>query len=83
MADARANFRDLIDNVKATHERYLITRHGEADAVLMSVEDLEAMEETIEILSDPGTVAAIREGLAELDAGERIPLEDIRKEHGL
>ena len=53
MADLQANLKDLLDQVKSTHERYVITRHGEPDAVLMSVEDLEALEETLEILGLP------------------------------
>ena len=83
MADARANLREMLDQVKTTHERYTITRHGEPDAVLMAVDDLEALEETLEILSDPETVAAIRRGLDELNAGERYTLEEVREELGL
>ncbi|MBT0769058.1 type II toxin-antitoxin system Phd/YefM family antitoxin [Kineosporia sp. J2-2] len=83
MADARANLRELLDNVKTTHARYRITRNGEADAILMSVDDLEALEETLEILSDPDEVAAIREGLADIEAGNVFTLDEVRRELGL
>ncbi|GLY19438.1 antitoxin RelB [Kineosporia sp. NBRC 101677] len=83
MAQARANFRELLDNVKATHARYRITRNGEVDAVLMSIDDLEALEETLEILSDPDEVAAIREGLADIEAGDTRTIAEVRRELGL
>jgi prevent-host-death family protein len=82
-AEARANLKTLLDNVEGTHQRYLITRNGHPGSVLMSLEDLEALEETLEILSDAAEVAAIREGLAELDRGEGIPLEQVQRELGL
>jgi antitoxin YefM len=83
MADARANLRELLDNVKNTHARYRITRNGEADAVLISVDDLEALEETLEILSDPDEVAAIREGLSDVEAGNVFTVAQVRRELGL
>jgi len=82
-AEARANLKDLLDTVESTHQRYLITRNGHAGSVLMSIEDLEALEETLDILSDPEEMAAIAEGIAELDRGEGIPLAQIRREMGL
>lgn len=82
-AEARANLKTLLDEVETTHHRYVISRNGHPGSVLLSLEDLEALEETLEILSEPGTLSAIREGLMEFDRGEGIPLEDIRRELGL
>jgi prevent-host-death family protein len=82
-ADARAKWKDLLDAVESTHERFLITRHGHAGAVLMSAEDLEALEETLDILSDPEEVKAIQEGIAAADRGEFFTLEEVRKDMGL
>lgn len=83
VADARANLRELLDNVEKTHARYTITRNGSPGAVLISLDDLESMEETLDILSDPEEVAAIREGLAAADAGELYTLEQVMEELGL
>jgi prevent-host-death family protein len=69
VGDARDSFSRLLAQVERTHERVTITRHGRPVAVMLSAEDLAALEETAEILSHPDTVAAIEEGLAELDAG--------------
>lgn len=82
-ADARTHWKALLDAVEATHQRYVITRNGQPGFVLMSLEDLEALEETLEILSNPEEMAAIREGIDELDRGEGIPLEQVASELGL
>jgi len=47
-----------------------LTRNGEAEAVLLSVDDLEGMEMTLEILGDTEAAARIAAGLAELGSGE-------------
>ena len=49
-----------MDQVEDTHNRVLITRNGKPAAVLMSPEDLESLEETLEILSDPAVMKRIR-----------------------
>ena len=76
MAEARANLKRLLDAVSGTHERVIITRHGQ-DAVLMSVQDLESLEETLDILSDSEAVAAIDEGLR---SNELVPLGEVTEE---
>ena len=47
IGDARDSFSKLIAEVELTHERVTITRHGKAVAVVMSAEDLEALEEKL------------------------------------
>lgn len=82
-AHARAHLKDLLDRVETTHERVLITRNGSPGVVLISAEDLEAMEETMDILSDPREVAAIQEGLMAADRGELHSLDELRRDLGL
>ena len=77
LADVRRDLSSLIDDVVATHERVVITKHGQPSAVLLSVEDLEAIEETMEILSDPQLLADIRASLA---SSERFSLDEVRAE---
>jgi len=47
----------------------VITKHGRPAAVLLSVEDLESLEETLEILSNQGLLADIREAEADIAQG--------------
>jgi prevent-host-death family protein len=59
LARARDQLSALVDDVAATHERIVITRNGIPAVVLLAVEDLHALEETLDILSEPGVVAAL------------------------
>lgn len=61
VTDARARFTELVEKAVSTHLRTTVTRNGAPAAVIISVEDYEAMLATIEVLSDPETLAAIRE----------------------
>jgi predicted transcriptional regulator len=38
------------------------------------------MDETPEILSDPAAIAALKEGLGEIERGETVTLAELRKE---
>ena len=53
VAEARANLAKLISGASETSERAVITRNGEPAAVLLSIDDYESMNETLEILADP------------------------------
>jgi prevent-host-death family protein len=70
LSEAKARLSELARRVRQQHERIMLTRNGEAEAVLMSVDDLEGMEMTLEILSDTQAVARISESLAALSQGE-------------
>jgi prevent-host-death family protein len=60
LADAKARLSELVTAVAGPWEGVVITRNGRPVAVLMSVEDLEALIETLEVLSDPEAMEAIR-----------------------
>jgi len=48
------------------HERIVVTRNGTPAAVLISPQDLESLEETLAILSDPEEMRAIAEAEREI-----------------
>lgn len=48
----RRHLSELVSRVHDHHERVTVTVHGRPSAVLLAVEDVEALEETIGILSD-------------------------------
>ncbi|MDP2943647.1 MAG: type II toxin-antitoxin system Phd/YefM family antitoxin [Candidatus Omnitrophota bacterium] len=64
----RENLAGVIKDVKVNFDRYIISRRGEPEAVLMSVDDYEGWLETIEIMSDKKLMNDIR--LAEKDIKE-------------
>lgn len=61
LADAKNRLSELIAAVSGTWERVLITKNGKPAAVLIAPDDLESLLETLEVLSDPQAMAAIRE----------------------
>jgi len=46
----------------------------------MTIDEYEALEETAEILSDPAAIAALEEGLGEIERGETVTLAELREE---
>lgn len=57
----RDRFSEFVDRVQRDHERVVVTRNGTPAAILLSPEDLESMEETLAILSEPGAVTELLE----------------------
>lgn len=78
LAEARANLSKLVESAVTTHERFEVTRNGERVAVLLGADDYDSLLETLGILSNPHEVAAIRAGLAELEAGEVFTADEVR-----
>ncbi|MEK7425450.1 MAG: type II toxin-antitoxin system Phd/YefM family antitoxin [Actinomycetota bacterium] len=70
IAEAKAHLSELVARVGSQHERVTVTVHGRPTAVLLAVDDLEAMEETIAILSDASVMRSLAEADAELARGE-------------
>jgi len=59
------------------HGRVIITKHGHAAAVVMSVDDLESLEETLDIMDSAALLGDIRESLDELGtAGAPVLTKD-------
>ncbi len=79
LADAKARLSAVLDEVRDTHERVVITRNGRPEAVIMSVSDLEALEETLDLLSTPGALEEIRAAEAEIARGEVVGAGELRR----
>ena len=69
LAEVKNRLSEVVDRLEREHGRVVITKHGRPAAVMLSLEDLESLEETLAILSDPELLAAIREADAEVAAG--------------
>lgn len=61
---ARANLYRLVDQVAESHEPVVIAGKR-ANAVLLSEQDWESIQETLHLLSVPGMRESIREGMSE------------------
>ena len=73
---ARKEFFDLIKDAVRKHKIFRIT-HREGEAVLMSEEEYESLQETLELLSVPGFAASIRKSLREIKKGETYSMREV------
>lgn len=72
LAQAKAHLSELVEDVETEHRRVVITKHGRPSAVVLSVEDLEALEETLDLLSDPEALADLREAAEARQTGGTV-----------
>ena len=77
LAEVKAHLSQLVSRVNAHHDRVTVTVHGRPSAVLLSVDDLEALEETIAILSDSDALRQLAASDAELARGEGETEQDL------
>lgn len=79
ISEAKTHLSELARRVRLQHDRITLTRNGEPEAVLVSVDDLEGLEMTLEILSDSDAAARISESLASLGRGDLgVDLDTVR-----
>jgi antitoxin YefM len=74
LAEVKNRLSEVVDRLEREHGRVVITRHGHPAAVMLSLEDLESLEETLAVLSDPELMAAVREADAEVAEGTTVRL---------
>ena len=74
LADAKNRLSEVVDRLEREHGRVVITKHGRPAAVMLSIEDLESLEETLEVLSDAALMRSIRRAEREADSGKAVRL---------
>lgn len=70
LKDVKNHLSEVVDQVEREHGRVVITKHGRPAAVVVSIDDLESIEETLDIAARPNLMKQVRESLAALAAGE-------------
>lgn len=80
LADVKARLSELVNQVERQHDQITVTRNGKAAAMVISIDEWESLRETIEILSDSDTVAAIADARAERERGDVYTTEDVLAE---
>ena len=75
--DARNRLSELVEEVGRTHERVEISRHGHPVAVLISPDDLAALEETVDVLSSPEAMRQLAESHAAIAAGDVLDADQL------
>jgi antitoxin YefM len=74
LADVKNRLSEVIDRLEREHGRVVITKHGRPAAVVLSIDDLESLEETLEVLADSTLLTKIRKAIDEVAAGKATTL---------
>ncbi len=77
--EARKKLFELINHASKPGLFVTITRDGEPKVVMMSVEEFDGWQETLEILSDPDLVKDIKKGLSDIKLGKVYTDAEVRK----
>lgn len=72
LSEVKARLSEIAEEVERTHQRVNITRNGRSYVVLISAEDLESLEATLELLSDPDALARLAQAQTDLAAGQQV-----------
>lgn len=78
LAEVKDHLSEFVEQVARERARVTITRNGRPAAVLISPEDLESLEETLAILGDSSELAALREGINDLNEGLVDDLDQLK-----
>ena len=77
LSEAKARLSEIVKDVSETEEVITISRGGVPVTVMMSVEEYESLMETLDILSDPELMEAVRIGLEQEKKGQVVSLEEV------
>ena len=74
--ELRKNLRSYLDRVINDTDTVVISRENGTAAVIISMDEYNAIKETEYIMQSPATMEAIRRASDELDRGESVRQED-------
>ncbi len=75
LTEVRDKLSEIIDEVSTTGADLIITKRGRPAAVVVGYDEYESLLETLNILSDDDTMAAIAEAEAEVASGDLVDLD--------
>lgn len=78
LSEVKARLSEIAEEVAATHERVQITKNGRDYVVLVAAEDLESIEATLELLSNPDAQARIASAEQDITSGDVLDEAEVR-----
>ena len=82
-SDARSNLYTILEEVSGKLKRFVITRRGKAQAVVMHPDEVAAWEETMEIMANSKLIKEINQGQADFAGGRVISEDKLLKDLGI
>jgi len=76
ISEAKAHLSRIVNEVERRDQPVTITRNGKPAVVVVSLDDFESWQGTVDVLSNPPLMAEIRAGLRALPKAKRYTLED-------
>ena len=81
--ELRPNISKVIKDIHGKFDRYVVSRRGKPEVVMISIEDYESLIETVEIESDKALMQRLKKAGQEIALGKGKSLNDLHKELGL
>jgi antitoxin YefM len=81
LANVKSKFSEMVDRVEHTHDRIVVTRNGRPAAVLISPDELASLEDTLELLSDPGAMRELAESRRAYNDGDFLTGDQLRSRY--
>ena len=81
--EARRKLTTLPEMLQRTPGAVKVTRHGKPVLAVLPWELYESIEETLEVMTDPDLVKALRASLRDIAAGRTLSMEEVARRHGL
>ena len=73
--ESRSKYAEVLDSVVNDREEVVITRAGREPAVIVSLDDYEALKETAYLLRSPANARRLLASIDELESGEGVERE--------
>ncbi len=77
LAEVKNRLSEVVNELVATHDRVVVTRNGRPAAVILSPDDLEALEETLAVLADQDLVRQLLASRADIAAGRLHGVDEL------
>ncbi|HEU0021038.1 MAG TPA: type II toxin-antitoxin system Phd/YefM family antitoxin [Dehalococcoidia bacterium] len=83
IVQARAMLTQLPEKLAVNNRAVALTRHGKPVLAVMPWELFESILETLDIMGDPEMMAALRQGIKDVQEGNLVPLDEVKASLGI
>jgi antitoxin YefM len=79
VSDLISDIARYLDEIEADRSEIVVTRQDHEPLVILPLDELERLRETLHLLSTPANAERLRQSIAELDAASGIELRIIQE----
>jgi prevent-host-death family protein len=77
LVEVKNHLSEVVSSVERTHERVTVTRNGRPAAIILSPDDLEALEETLAVLADAELSRQLSESADDRKVGRTVSADEL------